>query len=915
MNVRASLPAWVVSLCALTGGMLLTAPPAPAASPPVVEETAALNVAATSATLRASIDPQGSETTYRFEYGTSTAYGTSIPLPDGLLGAGSSPVTVTAHPQGLVPSTTYHFRVVAFVAERSETIPGADGAFTTQPAGGEFALPDGRQWELVTPPNKHGAQIRSLDAVSVTQASTDGSAITYGANVPTEAEPAGNGYLETGQVLSTRGPEGWSTRDIALPHESATGAIQPPTEYMDFSGDLSMGLALPGGFDETLLSPLASEETVSLRRESLCDHPATASECYLPLLTGKEGYADVPPGTKFGNVKGSYSRSVVQVEGNTRDLQHVVLKSTVALTSTPVPSPQLYEWTAGEPASEVLQLVSVLPAGEGGGPAPAASLGMVPANEPSGWRNAVSRDGSRIFWVSQGGLESRLYMRDTTRKETIRLDVQQPGVPSAGPSVAHFRIASSDGSKVFFTDDDASQRLTAQSGTQGQDLYECEIVEEAGRLTCRLTDLTPADEGRSAEVLYLPLGASEDGSYIYFMANGVIGDGSEHGATTGGCARGAAPSATCNLYEYHAGKIRFIATLSVEDEYDWGQPLAELGAITARVSPNGRYLAFMSDRSLTGYDNRDAISGKPDMEVYLYDAASGHLACASCNPTNSRPLGVEVRTMSTFARPNIVSVAEGLGGTYTSENWIAANLPLGYMNGQFSEGLYQQRLLSDGGRLFFNSSDALVPQDINEQEDVYEFEPAGVGSCGATSATFSAVADGCTTLISSGTSSDDSAFLDASEDGSDVFFLTSSRLASEDVDTAYDVYDAHECSASSPCASAPVRLPACESGDSCKAAPSPQPAIFGAPPSATFAGAGNLVAQSPSPARVAPRSLSRAQKLARALRACRKTRRGRKRRACERQARRRYQGRGSGRAALAKRGGRGASVDTSEGRR
>jgi len=44
---------------------------------------------------------------------------------------------------------------------------------------------------------------------------------------------------------------------------------------------------------------------------------------------------------------------------------------------------------------------------------------------------------------------------------------------------------------------------------------------------------------------------------------------------------------------------------------------------------SGQYMAFMSDRSLTGYDNIDAHSGQPDEEVFVYDAAANTLACAS----------------------------------------------------------------------------------------------------------------------------------------------------------------------------------------------------------------------------------------------------------------------------------------------
>ena len=78
------------------------------------------------------------------------------------------------------------------------------------------------------------------------------------------------------------------------------------------------------------------------------------------------------------------------------------------------------------------------------------------------------------------------------------------------------------------------------------------------------------------------------------------------------------PDATCNLYLWHEGTLTLIAALSDEDSGDWGSLEAPAGArasfrtgrisriSTARVSPNGRYLAFMSKMPLTGYDNLDA---------------------------------------------------------------------------------------------------------------------------------------------------------------------------------------------------------------------------------------------------------------------------------------------------------------------
>ena len=75
-------------------------------------------------------------------------------------------------------------------------------------------------------------------------------------------------------------------------------------------------------------------------------------------------------------------------------------------------------------------------------------------------------------------------------------------------------------------------------------------------------------------------------------------------------------------------QTRFIARLSYEDAADWGAGLSSnlapsvqnLAAVSASVSPDGRYLAFMSEENLTGYDNRDAVGGEADEEVYLYDS-------------------------------------------------------------------------------------------------------------------------------------------------------------------------------------------------------------------------------------------------------------------------------------------------------
>jgi hypothetical protein len=108
----------------------------------------ASDLADTSVTLAAEINPLGSSTEYRLEYGTSTAYGQTL---SGSV-EGTSSVLVSYHREGLAPGTTYYYRLVTH--NEVGTIEGSDHIFTTQPAVAESTLADGRAWELVSPPEK-----------------------------------------------------------------------------------------------------------------------------------------------------------------------------------------------------------------------------------------------------------------------------------------------------------------------------------------------------------------------------------------------------------------------------------------------------------------------------------------------------------------------------------------------------------------------------------------------------------------------------------------------------------------------------------------------------------------------------------------------------------------------------------------
>ena len=359
---------------------------------------------------------------------------------------------------------------------------------------------------------------------------------------------------------------------------------------------------------------------------------------------------------------------------------------------------------------------------------------------------------------------------------------------AGGP--AQFWDASPDGSRAIFS-------LVPAGNAAVGPLYEYDLASEEAKLIVQ--------EGRGV------LGASTDLSKIYLASTEVCGEeNAEGGSPTAG---------QPNVYLYEAGEscgeeqMTFVGTLAGGDivgghvNEEIPSPVAPLPrAHSARVTPSGAHLAFVSLGRPTGYDNADANSGELDYEVYLYDAGASRLVCASCNPSGARPTG---------ARGHYHRVAA----------WINT----------YQFPLYGRRTLSeDGKRLFFNAADALTPRDTNGAQDVYEWEAPGTGSCTTANPAYSAQNGGCVDLISSGESPEDSEFVDASSDGSDVFFRTGESLAAGGRDPGLiDIYDARVGGGEPQ----PESRPACE-GDACQSVPSPPP--VSTPATAAHRGPGNV---------------------------------------------------------------------------
>src|SRR5208283_2351874 len=102
-----------------------------APNPPTVVTKAATSVTQTTATLTATVNPNGGNVTEcKFEYGTTISYGSTASCAS-LPGSGTSPVAVSAAVASLTPNTTYHFRIVATNA--GGTSKGSDETFKTLP--------------------------------------------------------------------------------------------------------------------------------------------------------------------------------------------------------------------------------------------------------------------------------------------------------------------------------------------------------------------------------------------------------------------------------------------------------------------------------------------------------------------------------------------------------------------------------------------------------------------------------------------------------------------------------------------------------------------------------------------------------------------------------------------------------------
>jgi hypothetical protein len=771
---------------------------------PVITDQRLIQVDARGATVNASLDSGGLQTTYFIEFGATSAYGQRNDAR--ILAPGDQAQSIYIQLNGLTPQADYHYRLVAENAlGRTET---EDGQFRTPSVGGggqescpnegfrvgaASRLPDCRAYEMVSPVEKNGIDIDpSVDVplyfTQLEQASLSGDALTFTSSQGI-GDPEGVPYAS--QYLSSRTADGWRTRSLANPQGTnrALGAgARLVLEYLLFTPDLCS--AFLQNFSETPLASNAAVGYPNLYKRDLC---------------GGGGLAGLTPEYRE---KPSPERGFPPlIGGASSDGQCVIYFPLYPRPATGFPAGAEREGIV-EMCGETRRQVNVLPNGEASEFAQAGDAyrsSQYEALRNSILKNAVSEDGSTIYWVDppNGGDSGPLYVRVNARAEQSDLG---PGDECLEPEKActfpiselidteakYFDAASADGSRMFFH---------SEVGSNGS-LYEYDLTTRSSHLIA--TGVSPGDgRGNSGGVV---MGASDDGSHLYFASRSALDGEGTPGAL--------------NLYLYEAeagseGETRFIADITEASSLsNFFLPIAVPAAQVSRVTPDGQHAVFATRARIPGYDNRDLSTGEPSFEVYVYDATAdggaGKLSCVSCNPSGQRP-----------------SVTPLVLLRKLSDEYAGGLIP------PFQTSFQAPRAITDdGSKVFFEAFEALVPQDTNGRADVYQWTKEGTTGCSLQTPSYSPANGGCLALISSGEGAADSRLVDATANGSDVFFATSQSLAVQDPGLI-DIYDARVNGGFPP---PPGLPPACE-GEACQGPLNPP--NDATPSSSTYRGPGN----------------------------------------------------------------------------
>jgi len=605
------------------------------------------NVTEEEAELRGAVNPCHLETSYTFEvtplqrYESEGFTGAQV-VKEGQLAAGASAVPVSAALSNLTPGTAYRFRLSATNELGGD---GAEGEFKTYPlsepkqpcandasrAGFSAVLPDCRAYELVTPPETNARAPRGAGTLGpyfttreVSPAGDRLSFIIEGGTLPGQEGTgalAGDPYSvkreATGWVTSPAGPSGGESAAL-LP-----GGVSPDQGYSFWNTGGAAGSAVVGGKD-----------TAYVRYPD--GHSA---------LVGRGSIGTDPQA--IGKLISENGSHIVFVSGST-----VTTGVPLEPGAPPSGTSAIYDRTS----DEVTHVVSLLPDDK------------TPKSGENAFYEGASFDGKGVaFRIGPGGAPSgSLYLRYNNER-TFEI----------APAGSTFAGIAEGGARTFYL--------------------------EGGKLF-RFDALTEEVKAFNASGTVIPVNVSADGSTAYFVSTAKLTPSPNPNGQK-------AVSGEENLYRSREGAISFVGIVTHRDVVGesngieqveglglWDEILkiGKLAADPSRTTPDGSALLFESRAALDGYDPEGHV------EVYRYDFAANELDCLSCNPTLAHA----------GSDASLQSIGAGLGEAE----------PLSLYG-------YITNLRADGRRAFFQSTEQLVPSDTDGFQDVYEWEAPGIGSC------------------------------------------------------------------------------------------------------------------------------------------------------------------------------------------
>jgi len=812
---------------------------------PQIEGFSTSHVTASSAELDAAINTNGLDTTYRFEYGTTSAYGSVAPVPDGTVGS-SQTIQHVAVPIGGLEGVTYHFRLIVENALGSATSedqtfeffpPNCPNSAVRQQTGSAY-LPDCRAYELVSPGNANGTLLyaggpNTGEATAPSRLSFTGNANSL----------KGTNTIETAADLytATRTDSGWESKYIGLPGDEAGcmgGPPNSPTSHVVFLSPpyLTNTVLTDPSMSKLLVWPDGTPMNCFPGRSPFYDNNwELASPSNSPYMFNADGSINqrLPTGFSGGEeaveaLKCPYPNENYVTPPCTgdvtasADLSHFVFSSNKASFAEGGVEGAPGSAYDNDLATHTVSLISLDSSGHpiaqdpnfANVPPECAVVCQTDANgeiasviEAHGGKEefirfpAISNDGSHILMSTattptrdcnrgQSAPEPCARFTDTPIHLYMRVNDAITYEPSRGEDGVNHAVKflgmTPDGSNVFFT---SEEQLIAEDKDESADLYMWSESSESLTLVSKGDNSGNAGEAGQADNCSASwaakCGVQPNANYEWsLLPGGEGGNGIADSAITPGG----------DIYFYSPEQLDGNKGLvGGQNLYDYREGKAQFVA------------TFKPEQKCRPADLNSAIL-----------CAEGPIVRFEATPNDSRAAFLTATQLTSY--DNAGHIEMYVFTPSSGEIVCASCRPDGQAPTDDVKASQDGRFITNDGRVFFSTADSLVPQDTNEGIDVYEFVDGR--SQLITPGTGTATAAGGSLNISG--FAEKPGLVGVSNDGTDVYFDTFDVLTAEDHNGNFlKFYDARVNGGFAQ----PTPVPPCRAAEECHGAGSSAPAL------------------------------------------------------------------------------------------